>query len=96
MNGDKDNTKQHKYSRLIKAWADGKAIEKWSDLRKVWNIDPNPTWSDSAEYRIKEPDIVQLVFSHNRSIWNAPDGEANLRLTYDSTTGKLIAAEIIK
>ena len=57
--------KPHKWSKEIKAWADGAVIE----CRRIidpyslgWNI-TNPTWDDEYEYRIKpQPKEPQYLY----------------------------------
>jgi len=91
--------KPHKWSREIKAWADGAQIQfrykdDWCDLEG-----DAPMWYVEYEYRIKpepKPDVVlnvsvgqalgALVRKHNE-----PD---NLRLVFDES-GKLKSAEVI-
>jgi hypothetical protein len=50
-------TKPHKHAAIIKAWADGAAIQyKYADTS--WLDVLAPTWKDDAEYRIKPANAV--------------------------------------
>jgi hypothetical protein len=56
-------SKQHKWAKEIKAWADGQEIEfNYED--GVWNSTINPRWGDPlAEYRIKpQPKEPQYLY----------------------------------
>jgi len=93
--------KPHKHAALIKAWADGAEIE-YRDRHNPWTLLPQQgDWDDhpNFEYRIKpepKPDYVEyfwatftdVLLSHKRN-------EHNLKLTFDSETGKLKSAEVI-
>ena len=98
------NGKQpHKHAEFIKAWADGAEIQTYDGIRDVWvDIMGNPAWT-SERYRIKpepKPDVVvewlvekqRVTYFDNRSV----DSGKNLRLTFDSETGKLKSAEVLK
>ena len=99
--------KQLKNATLIKAWADGAEIEKQSNTGE-WFIDYKPDWHDDGHYRIFQeikPDIVDLVRVHRHRVHKqntpyllAPTtiAPANLKLTFDSETGALKAAEVIE
>ena len=89
----------HKHATLIKAWADGAKIQyfscnnKWEDC--VMN---QPGWGEGTSYRIKsepKPDVVRYaragVIAHG--IFQLPTDD--LKITFDSETGKLKAAEVI-
>lgn len=52
----------HKHAELIKAWADGEAIQS-RPVGGQWEDAPSPGWYSNKEYRIKpEPKKVQLRF----------------------------------
>lgn len=91
--------KAHKHSKLIKAWADGQAIEMYSGNRWVRAI--QPTWDESLTYRIKPPapdnsflvKVTQyktgrLKLSYRQESKN-PDFPADLRIVLDGK-GKLM------
>jgi hypothetical protein len=98
------NGKQpHKHAELIKAWADGADIEIYDEYCKEWQYITSPVWCEEFEYRIKpepKPDVVvewlvekqRVTYFDNRSV----DSGKNLRLTFDSETGKLKSAEVLK
>ena len=93
---------KHKHADLIKQWADGAQIQyacaagRWEDIEY-------PNWAGDGEYRIKpppKPDLYKYVnvkaVKGGICKWNTclPD-EANLRLTFDSETGRLKSAEVL-
>ena len=95
--------KPHKHAEFIKAWADGAEIEVYDGLHDRWCDLTNscPAWT-SQRYRIKpepKPDVVvewmveeqRVTYFDNISV----DSGKNLRLTFDSETGKLKSAEVI-
>lgn len=92
----------HKHADLIKAWADGAEIE--FRCLDEWRRITAPRWDQDGDYRIKpepKPDAVDYVrvgAFHRISVseleW-ASETNANLKLTWDSETGKLKAAEVI-
>jgi hypothetical protein len=43
---------KHKHATLIKAWADGAAIEYQCDLTGAWLCASTPSWDESTNYRI--------------------------------------------
>ena len=92
--------KPHKHVELIKAWADGAAIECKNHINSWVLVDP-PTWNTSCEYRLKpqpKPDIVISVFlrlSQNGEISIFGDFP-NAELVYDGETHELKAVELIK
>ncbi len=94
--------KPHKHAELIKAWADGAEIEVYGTYNKQWIHSIRPAWCEEYEYRIKpqpKPDVVvewlveeqRVTYFDNISV----DSGKNLRLTFDSETGKLKSAEVI-
>jgi hypothetical protein len=48
-------SKQHKWHKEIKAWADGAEIERWYWQYDGWGAVLNPNWDERYEYRIKPP-----------------------------------------
>ena len=87
----------HKHAELIIAWANGAEIEV-NDSYK-WQEAKDPTWSDYFDYRIKpENDVVLHCHIDEHGIDMLSDRLStgdNLKLTFDSKTGKLIKAEVI-
>lgn len=69
----------HKHAEVIKAWADGIAVEErrmsngeWGDWKTVSS--PSPTWwCDSCyEFRIKpKPDVIVYTHTQRRSHYSA-------------------------
>lgn len=50
----------HKHAEVIKAWADGATIQKYSLVTGNWEDLPNPSWLECSQYRIKpEPQILE-------------------------------------
>jgi hypothetical protein len=99
--------KPHKHAEVIKAWADGAEIETLSKLQKCWVGVSHPAWEEDYEYRIKpEPDVVLYSIVHNitndrafvsnaYAIYEGEMCDCNLKLTFDSETGKLKSAKVI-
>ena len=103
--------KKHKHAEVIKAWADGKLIQRhchgdWVD----WLIKESPSWEEDQNYRIKpepKPDVVKYAqvklnsFKHPRidisSMYEwTTEPLANIVFTFDSETGELKSAEVLK
>lgn len=51
----------HIHAEVIKAWADGKAIEARSDCDHPWFDVPNPIWSTEHQYRVKPEEVVDYT-----------------------------------
>jgi hypothetical protein len=92
--------KPHKHAEVIKAWADGEAIQLCDNGR--WFDVTGPSWSLSTEYRIKpQPKLDTILFGRIASDgktsqflnWRIP--RDNLKLTFDGETGKLKSAEVL-
>lgn len=86
----------HKHAELIKAWADGAEIERYSTIDNEWVHAQIPYWKEDYGFRIKpepKPDIVRYGVA---LYWgrNAQDGD-NIKATFDGETGKLKSAEVI-
>lgn len=84
----------HKHAAVIKAWADGEAIEFWDGYR--WSLITHPIWNGNHKYRVK-PELVA-----HRVAAGLVDGilqvtldrsNENLKLTFED--GKLIKAEVL-
>ena len=55
-------TKQHKWHKEIKAWADGAEIEEYMG-GYVWLKRTSPEWAEDIEYRIKpQPKEPQYLY----------------------------------
>lgn len=93
------NKKPHIHAEAIKAWADGAEIERFHEAQGWYRIE-FPCWDTSVKYRVKEapkPDTIMEVlivlspFAGPLMYAAAPD-EANCKLVFDGTTGKLTGA----
>lgn len=99
---------KHKHYEIIMAWAEGKKIQLmtgngWQD----WVGKFSPHWNDDMEYRIKpepKPDVVvytKIIADIECAEFLTCDlsleqsDSDNLKLTFDSETGKLKSAEVI-
>ena len=104
--------KPHKHAKLIKAWADGAEIEQRyvledeDDWITEWHKF-DECWEDDAwEYRIKpEPKVDVVMYGiatyKNKHFelycWGSEYlKKENLKLTFDSETGELKSAEVLK
>ena len=92
----------HKHAEVIKAWADGAAIELKHNTNG-WQKCNTPNWCDDYEYRVKpepKPDVVEKYKAEARqkygSVRIAEHWEKdNLKLTFSGETGQLIKAEVV-
>jgi hypothetical protein len=97
--------KPHPNAEIIKAWADGKAIQfhdgfGWVDFD---NSRYNGPWLTVAmQWRVKpepKPDVIMYGHADITRIfdYNPPPKffDSNLKLTFDGETGELKAAEVI-
>jgi hypothetical protein len=50
--------KPHIHAEVIKAWADGAAIEFRLDSSHAWNQTIEPTWYVGSEYRVKPVPVM--------------------------------------
>jgi hypothetical protein len=91
----------HKHAEVIKAWADGAAIECLSHVS--WVACPGPSWQDYGEYRVKpEPPtmvypVTQMKYAALTKAYNdgVPDGLtsiANAALRHAIDAGQIITA----
>lgn len=89
----------HKHAALIKAWADGAKIQKFSKRHQAWEDSNNPTWSEDTEYRLCEkPDYIVEVNAHilNKELFiDVGSKFPNLSLLFDAKTNQLKTAVII-
>ena len=95
----------HVHAELIKAWADGAAIQLLGEASGTW-YNCIPSWEPRTQYRIKpepKPDIVRYARvqynpkSFSETFWYGYRTQAdNIKATFDGDTGKLKSVEIIK
>ena len=100
----------HKHAELIKAWADGAAIEYFDIYESRWFTAVKPSWETEFKYRIKpepKPDVVEQCTLHRNLGWRygqPPEGwnhakhfveVGDFKLTFDGETGKLKSAEVL-
>jgi hypothetical protein len=100
---------KHKHYDCIVAWADGAEIQWLSILTGHWeDVDMNgKNWHEHYKYRIKPeptPDVVKIFYleSHpflglrfSEEINPIKDKTKRISCTFDSTTGKLKAVEMV-
>lgn len=96
--------KAHKHAEVIKAWADGHAIQYRNEITNPsWTDMPtcSPMWHEHVEYRVKpepKPDVVRGYYCNlgNAKIYRVLEKKnQNLKLTFDGETGKLKKAEVL-
>jgi hypothetical protein len=94
----------HVHAELIKAWADGAPIQyRAVPHRGDWvDASEHLIWDWHAEYRIKpEPKPDQVVYPvvaqyrGENGYGRAVSVKDQLKLTFDSETGKLKSAEVL-
>jgi len=79
--------KPHKHADVIKAWADGAQVESFNNI-DGWRPTSHPLFSKEAEYRIAPPPDFAVVYHV---------GEVDtVRVTYDGTTRRAKAVELVK
>lgn len=52
---------KHPHAEVIKAWADGKAIQYWHEGKKEWIDIYHPRWIDGCDYRVKPGEVVDYT-----------------------------------
>lgn len=52
-------TKPKKHAEIIKAWAEGHAIEQYSMEQKRWVDTPYPIFLDDLSYRVKKDNVIR-------------------------------------
>jgi hypothetical protein len=88
---------EHKHAALIKAWADGAKIQKFSKRSQKWEDTDCPTWFNDCEYRLRVDYTIEL----NAHLLNGEffiDVGArfpNISLVFDATTSELKSVEMI-
>ncbi len=94
----------HPHAELIKAWADGKQIQYWSNLCEEWFDCPdnNCPWHPKAKYRVKpepKPDVVMYGNVDTNPVTHQPmlcrDGVHNIMFVFDGETGKLKDCQVL-
>lgn len=96
--------KPHKHAEVIKAWADGAAIEvrgEFTDYQWwTFQADYVPSWSAKNEYRIKpepKPDEIRYFkITAGANLIYAIKETANIKIIWDGETGKLKDAEVLE
>jgi len=86
----------HIHAELIKAWADGAAIEVRGDYE--WNETEQPVWLDDLKYRIKpepKPNVVRYLSLWHHSGYSTRQFDSSLKVIFDIETGKLKSAEVL-
>lgn len=90
---------EHKHAKLIKAWAEGAKIQKFSKRTQAWEESPNPTWNEETEYRLRiKPDYVIELNAHvlNGELFIDVGARfPNLSLVFDAGTNELKSVEMI-
>ena len=74
------------FAKEIRAWADGKIIQRWNSLLEKWEDDAHPIWHPTEYYRIKpvclisEDDLrsIRRVFPDAKYVTMDSDGLAVL------------------
>ena len=60
---------KHVHSEVIKAWADGAKIQFFNKILNEWeDLDLNPLWIVSTQYRVKPADPIFLIKNLDYSI----------------------------
>lgn len=98
-----NRTTPHKHAEIIKAWADGAAIECRNPADATWTDTANPLWAAHREYRIKpEPLVLEETIGYGgkfgmcftESRWEGPPSK--MRFTVDRTTRTILSVELVK
>lgn len=94
--------KPHKWAEVIKAWADGKPIQRRLIGAHFWDdVDEHPYFDNTTlEWRVKPENIViegEISPNHhfNGGYFCVSSTENNIRLEFDPDTKKLVKAEVI-
>jgi hypothetical protein len=90
---------EHKHAALIKAWAEGAKIQKFSKRTQAWEESANPTWNEETEYRLRiKPDYVIELNAHvlNGELFiDVLARFPNLSLVFDAASNELKSVEMI-
>lgn len=99
-----DTMKPHKHAALIKAWADGEVIQRYS--ADEWQDLLSPSWHVDAIYRIKpKQDIVKTFMLEGHflgglrfSCWDGGFVDSDqqfISVTFDAETAKIKGVKIL-
>ena len=95
--------KPHKHADVIKAWADGVAVEVRAAKGGPWVHVLKPEWHEYQDYRIKPEAKPDIEFNTHIAwdlgwywITTTSTKDSNLQLTFDGETGELKSAKVIK
>ena len=96
--------RKHKWAKVIKAWADGKQIQRRLIGAHFWDdMDEHPYFDNTTlEWRVKPENIViegEITRNHyfNSGCFSIkPGSNNNIRLEFDPDTYKLVKAEVIE
>jgi len=94
---------KHKHADLIKAWADGAEIQVFHPNTDTWDdCTYDPTWNRRLIYRIKpEPKPDDVMYAYllkigTECVIKTQAPVCNVKFIWDSETGELKLAEVIK
>lgn len=97
--------KPHKWAEVIKAWADGKPIQRRLIGAHFWDdVDEHPYFDNTTlEWRVKPKNIVVKTklgyeidsFTGWGKLFHDTGVKPNIRLEFDPETYKLVKAEVI-
>lgn len=91
---------EHKHAALIKAWADGARIQKFSERKQIWEDAYKPTWDENTQYRVKVNSDhtieINVNFLNGEFFIDVDARFPNLLLIFDEETKRLKGAELIK
>lgn len=92
--------KPHKWAEVIRAWADGKPIQRRLIGAHFWeDVDENPYFDNTTiEWRVKPERVdtyhlVEYMGEGDVEMYSSENLKANLRLTFEDK--KLVKAEVI-
>lgn len=92
-----EERKPHKYAEVIKAWADGKPIQRRLIGAHFWeDVDEHPYFDNTTlEWRVKPENIFTEICVTPLCVY-VSESKNNLRLEFDPDTKKLVKAEVIE
>jgi len=88
---------EHKHAALIKAWADGAKIQKFSKRSQKWEYTSSPAWFEDTEYRIVNDYKIEVNANmlNDELIIDVGAKFPNISLVFDSKTNRLKSVEMI-
>lgn len=98
---------QHKYAKVIKAWADGEQIEMRCPTNKdcKWEVVEQPKWelSNIFEFRVKKNYLefmpvercIKFEYETGGLDYVVCPKENNIRFIFDTNTCELVDVELI-